>query len=118
VPQWLAIGTQVVVVALESMATLLIAFGSIEAFIGAVRALASPVGTPQRREVWIRYARWLIAGLTFLVAADILKTMIHTDWQSIGQLGAIAAIRTFLNFFLERDLQAHQRHTTVPTHKA
>ena len=64
----------------------------------------------------MRYARWLIAGLTFLVAADVLKTMIHTDWQSIGQLGAIAAIRTLLNFFLERDLHAH--HTSDSTHKA
>src|SRR5690349_13549101 len=100
------------------MATFLIAFGSIEAFVGACRALVSPAGTPQRREVWIRYARWLIAGLTFLVAADILKTTIHTDWQSIGQLGAIAAIRTFLNFFLERDLEAHQQRTSIPTHQA
>lgn len=117
-PPWLALGTQVVVVALETMAALLIALGSVEAFVGSLRAVASPVGTPQRREVWIRYARWLIAALTFLVAADILKTMVHTDWESIGQLGAIAAIRTFLNYFLERDLEMHQRHAAISTPKA
>ena len=48
--------------------------------------------------------RWLIAGLTFQLAADIIETSIRTSWQAIGQLGAIAVIRTFLNYFLERDL--------------
>ena len=37
-------------------------------------------------------------------AADILETAIAPTWQDIGRLGAIAVIRTFLNFFLERDL--------------
>jgi hypothetical protein len=27
------------------------------------------------------------------------------QWQDIGQLAAIAAIRTFLNYFLEHDLE-------------
>jgi uncharacterized membrane protein len=31
--------------------------------------------------------------------------VISPSWQDIGQLGAIAVIRTFLNFFLERDLE-------------
>jgi uncharacterized membrane protein len=26
-------------------------------------------------------------------------------WQDIGELGAIAVIRTFLNFFIEKDLE-------------
>lgn len=50
------------------------------------------------------YGRWLVAGLTFQLAADIIGTSIAPSWQEVGQLGAIAVIRTFLNFFLERDL--------------
>jgi len=34
----------------------------------------------------------------------IVETSIAPSWQEVGQLGAIAVIRTFLNFFLERDL--------------
>ena len=36
---------------------------------------------------------------------------IAPTWDDIGQLAAIAAIRTFLNYFLERDLEAfmHER---------
>jgi len=48
--------------------------------------------------------RWLVAGLTFQLAADILLTAITTSWEEVGRLAAIAAIRTLLNYFLERDL--------------
>ena len=54
--------------------------------------------------MWIRYGRWLVAGLTFQLAADIIETSISTDWEGIARLGAIAVIRTFLNYFLERDI--------------
>jgi uncharacterized membrane protein len=48
--------------------------------------------------------RWLVAGLTFQLAADVLETAITTNWDEVARLAAIAAIRTFLNYFLERDL--------------
>lgn len=38
------------------------------------------------------------------VAADIVRSAISPTWSDIGQLGAIAAIRTVLNYFLERDI--------------
>jgi uncharacterized membrane protein len=57
-----------------------------------------------RRTVWLHYGRWLIAGLTFQLAADIITTSASPSWEEIGQLAAIAVVRTFLNFFLERDL--------------
>lgn len=45
-----------------------------------------------------------VAGLTFQLAADIVETSIMADWEAVGRLGVIAVIRTFLNYFLERDL--------------
>ncbi|HNO14476.1 MAG TPA: DUF1622 domain-containing protein, partial [Accumulibacter sp.] len=36
---------------------------------------------------------------------DILKTAIAPSWNDIGQLAAIAALRTALNYFLERELR-------------
>ena len=35
------------------------------------------------------------------------------DRDEIGRLAAIAAIRTFLNYFLERDLEAVEKRTLV-----
>ena len=46
----------------------------------------------------------MIAGLTFQLAADLIETSITTNWEAIARVGAIAVIRTFLNYFLERDL--------------
>jgi uncharacterized membrane protein len=104
-PEWLIVSTEHVVVAIDTMALVLIAIGATEAFVRALLALFRPGSDHDRREIWLRFGRWLIAGLTFQLAADILETSIRTDWQTIGQLGAIAAIRTFLNYFLEKDLR-------------
>ncbi|MDH2328339.1 DUF1622 domain-containing protein [Cereibacter sp. SYSU M97828] len=56
------------------------------------------------------YARVLVAALTFQLAADILETSIAASWEAVANLALIAIIRTFLNFFLERDLaEARER---------
>jgi uncharacterized membrane protein len=55
--------------------------------------------------VWRRYAGWILLSLELALAADIVGTVIAPSWQAIGQLGAIAAIRTALNYFMERDLK-------------
>jgi uncharacterized membrane protein len=88
------------------MALVVIVTGSVEAFVASARALATYRNVPgaQRRSIWVRYARWLVAGLTFQLGADIVETMIAPTWDEIGRLAAIAAIRTFLDFFLERDI--------------
>jgi uncharacterized membrane protein len=109
-PAWameelLRVATRHAVVLIDCMALVLIAIGTVEAFVNGLRAmLTQPGASHASRGVWLRYARWLVAGLTFQLAADILETAIAPSWQDIGQLGAIAVIRTFLNFFLERDL--------------
>ena len=103
--EWLHLVTQDIVVIIDAMALIIIVIGTVEAFFTGLR-VAFPARTANRgfRAVWLRYGRWLVAGLTFQLAADIIETSIAPSWQEVGQLGAIAVIRTFLNFFLERDL--------------
>jgi uncharacterized membrane protein len=110
---WLHVVTEHAVVLIDWMALVVIAIGTVEAFVNGLRAMITQSGVGhESRTVWLRYARWLVAGLTFQLAADILETAIAPTWQDIGRLGAIAVIRTFLNFFLERDLQeVFQRQT-------
>jgi uncharacterized membrane protein len=54
--------------------------------------------------VWSRLGVWLLLGLQFALGADIVRSAIAPTWNDIGQLAAIAVIRTFLALFLERDL--------------
>jgi len=105
VEEWLHLVTKDVVVIIDAMALIVVAIGTAEAFFTGLWA-AFPASTSHRRfrEILVRYGRWLVAGLTFQLAADIIGTSIAPSWQEVGQLGAIAVIRTFLNFFLERDL--------------
>jgi len=55
------------------------------------------------------------AGMRYaMLAADVLETAITTSWDEVARLGAIAAIRTFLNYFLERDLGEIRQRQSPP----
>lgn len=56
-------------------------------------------------------ARYLALALEFQLGADILSTAVAPSWQEIGKLGAIAVIRTGLNFFLSREMKEERRVT-------
>ena len=115
--EWLVVATQYSVIVIDAMALIIIVFATFEAFIRGLRVLASPSGH-ERRDVWLRYARWLVAGLTFQLAADIIETSIAPSWDDVARLGVIAIIRTGLDYFLERDLaevRERQRETGKAT---
>jgi len=90
---------------LEAIAIVLIAFGSVHALLRTARLLVAGSGQVGARRVFLGLARWLVLALEFTLAADVVRTTISPSWQDIGQLAAIALIRTFLNYFLERDLE-------------
>src|SRR5215471_17717137 len=102
--EWLITASEYAIDVIDAIALLFIAVATVRATLAALPAMIAPLTGEQRREVWLQYARWLIAGMTLQLAADIIETAITTDWVSLGRVGAIAVIRTFLNYFLERDV--------------
>ncbi|MDQ1524971.1 MAG: hypothetical protein QOE47_2895, partial [Pyrinomonadaceae bacterium] len=56
-------------------------------------------------------ARYLALALEFQLGADILSTAIAPSWDQIGKLGAIAVIRTGLNYFLMREMKQERGET-------
>lgn len=113
---WLVALTEPVVVIIDAMALVLITLATAMVFVKALRlAVRGHPTNVERRKLWLSYGRWLVAGLTMQLAADIIESSIYTSWDAIGQLAAIAVIRTFLNYFLERDIadvreRQHERH--------
>ena len=96
-----------IALAVETVAVLIVAYGSAEAFLQLVAVILRPrTSHGERKALWRRYGVWLLLALEFELAADIVRSVISPSWQDIGALGAIAVIRTFLNFFLEQDLEA------------
>ena len=101
---------RLVALAIQAVAIVIVAVGSAKAIVDVVRAALGPhAADGERRTVWLGYARWLVAGLTFQLAADIVSTSFAPTWDDVGRLAAVAAIRTFLSYFLDRELESTGR---------
>ena len=104
----MALDTALVV---EAIAVMFVAYGAIEAVFYAIGPLVGvlPREAGWRKDTFVRFGMWLLLGLQFALGADIVRTIISPTWNDLGQLAAIAAIRTFLNYFLERDMAEFER---------
>ena len=65
---------------------------------------------PARKSAYDRYranlGRGILLGLELLVGADIIATVTAPlTWESVGLLGLIVLIRTFLSFALETEIE-------------
>lgn len=80
--------------------------------VGIVAALWILVSRRTNRfnAVRLKLAQYLALALEFQLGADILSTAIAPTWDKIGKLGAIAVIRTALNYFLMREM-SHERRS-------
>ncbi len=98
---------------LEPLASVLEIFGI------AVIVLSVIVATPlyardlRRHSADVAYGayranlgRGILLGLEILIAADIIATVTSSlSWESVGLLGLIVLIRTFLSFSLEAEIE-------------
>ncbi|WNZ22397.1 DUF1622 domain-containing protein [Leptolyngbya sp. NK1-12] len=80
--------------------------------IGLIRTLQLSVAIRQRHSVplpylklRLRFGAWLALALEFQLASDILNTTVAPTFETLAKLGAIALIRTFLNYFLGKELK-------------
>jgi uncharacterized membrane protein len=60
--------------------------------------------TPMFNRLKFKFGGWLALALEFQLASDIVKTTVAPTYENLIQLGAIAVIRTFLNYFLNKEL--------------
>ena len=72
------------------------------------------------QRIRLNLSRFLTMGLEFQLAADLLGTTVAPSWDQLGRLGAIAAIRTFLNYFLAREIDDAEKdeRTIAPPARA
>jgi len=98
-----------VALGLEVSAVIVIGIGAIKAVVGLIRPRLRDTRRPlsDKKEVWVHFGVWLLLGLEFELGADIIRSAISPTWEQLGQLGAIAVIRTFLNYFLEKDIEKY-----------
>src|SRR5919206_1831962 len=90
--------------AVETIGAVIIGLGVFAAVYRFARSLA-PARAESYDDIRLTLARHLALALEFQLGADILSTAVAPSWEQIGKLGAIAVIRTTLNFFLSRELR-------------
>ena len=94
-----------VALAIEAAAVFVVSFGAIQALAGVVSLILQRAADEMRgREIWLRFATWILLALEFALAADIVRTAVAPTWDDITKLAVIAAIRTMLNYFLAKDI--------------
>ena len=99
----------VLVVVVEACGAVVILVGAIWAFAGFVRALVRRLGPDGFVPVRLALGRFLALGLEFQLASDVLRTAIAPSFKELGQLAAVAAIRTALNYFLSKEIAEERR---------
>ena len=99
---------------IEHLATALELAGVAMIVLGTVLATAifirSVLGRDEARGAYKRYranlGRGILLGLELLVGADIIATVTAPlTLESVGLLGAVVLIRTFLSFSLETEIE-------------
>jgi len=100
---WLKLGV-------ETVGAVIIALGILSAGWLLIKVLVKHE-TADFTAIRLALARYLALALEFQLGADILSTAIAPSWEQIGKLGAIAVIRTALNYFLSREMRDERGET-------
>jgi uncharacterized membrane protein len=93
------------IIVVEACGGLVILVGVARAIFGFVRGCVLRYDPTEVTSLRIQLGKSMVFALEFQVAADILKTGLSPTWQDILLLGAIIALRTILNYLLERELE-------------
>ncbi|MBI2869208.1 MAG: DUF1622 domain-containing protein [Chloroflexi bacterium] len=95
--------------AIGIVAVLIIVYGILVGLIEFVRAEWKNLRVIRARSFDFQSIRHhigfhLLLGLEFLIAADVIRTVIRPSLEELAVLGGIVAIRTVISYFLGREL--------------
>lgn len=102
---WLAAAVDLMVRVVEAAGAVIIFVGAVVAFARFVVVAVRTRRVDGFTQVRLGLGRFLALGLEFQLAGDILRTAIAPTLREIGELAAVAAIRTGLNYFLSREIK-------------
>ena len=101
-------------VILNAISLLFIILGVIFSLMKSIRQRRQLPGEHPMHTYFRRiFGGWLIVALEFQLAADIVGTIVSPSTAHLIELGAIALIRTFLNYFLNKELR-EQKESLQP----
>jgi len=97
---------ELIEVVLNGISLITIVYGVIISITQAARARRNFRGEhPMHTRFRYLFGGWLVVALEVQLAADIVGTIVSPSTAHLIELGAIAVIRTFLNYFLSKELE-------------
>lgn len=99
----------VLVIVVEACGAAVIIAGALWAFVRFVWVALGRRGAQAFVSVRLTLGRFLALGLEFQLASDVLRTAVAPTFRELGQLAAVAAIRTALNYFLSKEIAEERR---------
>jgi uncharacterized membrane protein len=87
----------------------IVMWGVIVGLVEFVRAQISHLGKQRKalplEKIRNDLGRYLLLGLEFLIAADIIRTILKPSLEEVAVLVAIVAIRTVISYFLNKEIE-------------
>lgn len=88
---------------IDGVGVAVVVIGLLFAALGFLRAQGRP---PAYRVFRQQVGKAILLGLEFLVAADIIRTVaVAPSFEGVGVLAVVVAVRTFLSFTLDVELE-------------
>ena len=101
-------------VVLNALSLLCIVAGVVISLVRSIQySQRYPGDHPLHTRFRMLFGGWLVVALEFQLAADIIGTIVSPTTAHLIELGAIALIRTFLNYFLNKELKEEKESLTV-----
>ena len=101
------------------LGVLVIVFGVLSGLVRFVRAEFSAargsVVDEERKKLRHVLGYYLLLGLEFLIAADIIDTLMKPRVQDLAVLGAIVIIRTVISYSLNAELKSERQPAPTPS---
>lgn len=111
--------------AISIISLFIVVYGALIAAIGFLRnevnRFTGNYSSTAIQRIRAGFGTYMLLGLEFLIASDILKTVLEPGWNELLILGGIVVLRTVLSFFLNREIkelqgeekQQDRKHGTV-----
>jgi len=96
-------------VLLESLSVLTVLAGLLATVRQALPGFGRRLPERPSNRARLTFGSWLALALEFQLGADIVATTTSPSRENLIQLGVVAIIRTFLNVFLSREIEAEVR---------
>lgn len=91
--------------AVEILAAVIIGIAVVKVLYNYLSFLYVSKKNISRENIRVQFGSSVAVALELLLGADVLATAVAPSWDDIGQLAAIAIIRTALNYFLGKELK-------------